>query len=235
MIYINNTMPPFIISIEGNIGSGKSTFVRFLQSKMKNIVFLQEPVKDWETIIDTNGESILSKFYKDQQTYSFSFQMMAYISRLAMIKETIQKNPNAIIVTERCLQTDRHVFAKMLYDEGKIEDINYEIYLKWFDTFYDDYPISHYIYLQTSPQTSYDRVLARNRPGEDISLDYLQKCHSYHEKWLETPTIKAKTSYINANDNKSCMEVWIKCVGKVIEKGVAQNRNITMNGMFNSI
>ena len=34
-------MAPLIISIEGNIGSGKSTFVSYLQKTMKNVVFLQ--------------------------------------------------------------------------------------------------------------------------------------------------------------------------------------------------
>ena len=58
---------PTIISIEGNIGVGKSTVVDLLKSKYSNlqnqsIVFLQEPVKQWETIKDKSGASILEKF-----------------------------------------------------------------------------------------------------------------------------------------------------------------------------
>ena len=34
-----------------------------------------------------------------------------------------------IIITERSLYTDKHVFAKMLHDQGKIEDVCYQIYL----------------------------------------------------------------------------------------------------------
>jgi len=70
-----------IFTIEGNIGSGKSTLIRLLKQKYPEIICLLEPVKEWEGIKDKQGENILTKFYKDQEKYSFSFQMMAYISR----------------------------------------------------------------------------------------------------------------------------------------------------------
>jgi|TARA_B110001469_G_scaffold37180_1_gene37131 deoxyguanosine kinase len=222
-------MSPFILSVEGNIGSGKSTFVKYLQSNFRDIIFLQEPVNEWSKITDSKGETILSKFYKDQQSYSFSFQMMAYISRLALIKETVKNNPNAIIVTERCLLTDKQVFAQMLYDEEKIEDINYDIYLKWFDTFYDDYPISHYVYLQTSPQVAFERVKMRCREGETIPLEYLEKCNAYHEKWLKSSVMRSKTTYINANENETFMPLWLNCVRKIIETNCNQNNNLLTN------
>ena len=109
---------PLIVSIEGNIGSGKTTLMEYLKThfKSKSIVFLKEPVDEWETIKDHEGTTMLQKFYADQEKYSFSFQMMAYISRLSLLKDTIENNPDAIIITERSLMTDRHVFAKMLYD-----------------------------------------------------------------------------------------------------------------------
>ena len=124
-----------IYSIEGNIGSGKSTFIDILrkENKLKNSVYLEEPVKVWETIKDKNGVTILEKFYGNQEKYSFSFQLMAYISRLSELKKKIKENPSKIIFTERSILTDRNVFAKMLYDDKKIEEINYNIYLKWFD------------------------------------------------------------------------------------------------------
>ena len=178
-----------IISIEGNIGSGKSTLLHHLKSHFKNdknIIFLKEPVEDWETINDGNGNTILQKFYEDQYRYSFSFQMMAYISRLAILKETIDLNPNAIIITERCLYTDKLVFAKMLYDAGKIELINYKIYLKWFDVFAKEYPISKVIYVNTEPDICIKRINKRSRNGEQhIPIEYLRECHKYHTAMLD--------------------------------------------------
>ena len=104
-----------IISIDGNIGSGKSTIVQklkeYFQKQNKNIIFLQEPINEWDKIKDKNGITILEKFYQNQEKYSFAFQMMAYISRLSLLKKTIEENSDAIIITERCLNTDSYVFA----------------------------------------------------------------------------------------------------------------------------
>ena len=178
-----------IISIEGNIGSGKTTLLAELKTKFgnnQNIVFLKEPVDDWATITDVNGVTMLEKFYANQKEYSFPFQMMAYISRLALLKNAIKENPNGIIITERSLYTDREVFAKMLYDSGFIELVNYKIYLKWFDTFAQECPVSKIIYVNTDPKICFDRIKKRSRTGEsNIPLDYLENCHKYHNDMLD--------------------------------------------------
>ena len=179
----------YIFNIEGNIGSGKSTLVRILEKNMKcinsiPIIYVQEPVDEWNTIKDKNGMTILEKFYNDQHKYAFSFQMMAYISRLSIVKRIIRTNPNAIIICERSVFTDKEVFAKMLYADGKIEEVNYQIYLQWFNEFIDDIPISGIIYVNTTPENSKMRVDFRARVGENIQLEYLKKCHNYHNEWL---------------------------------------------------
>jgi deoxyadenosine/deoxycytidine kinase len=177
-----------IVSIDGNIGSGKSTLLEELEKKYinnPNIIFLKEPVDEWSEIKDENEITILEKFYKDQKKYSFSFQMMAYISRLALLKSTIQANPNAIIITERSLFTDKMVFAKMLYDSGDIELVNYKIYLKWFDTFVEEYPLYKVIYIKTIPEICFERISKRSRTGESsIPLEYLINCDKYHDNML---------------------------------------------------
>ena len=119
------------ISIEGNIGGGKTTLLAEIKKIWadKQIIFVREPVDEWEKIKDQQGLSILEKFYENQEKYAFSFQMVAFISRLKLLKEAVENNPNAIIITERSLYTDKLVFAKMLYDSNKIEYINYQIYL----------------------------------------------------------------------------------------------------------
>lgn len=210
-----------IFTIEGNIGSGKSTLVRILKDELgneTNIVFLEEPVKIWETIKDNCGETIISKFYNNQEKYAFSFQMMAYISRLSMLKEAIKDNPNSIIICERCLYTDKNVFAKMLYHDGKIDEVEYQIYIKWFEEFISEIPLNGIIYVQAEPDVSYRRVIKRSREGETIPLEYLQSCHSYHEKWINT---FEKTLYLDANVNKSYTHEdykdWINDVVKFIK------------------
>jgi len=178
-----------IISIEGNIGSGKTTLLGHVKETLKGnpkVIFLKEPVDDWETIKDNEGHTMLQKFYADQEKYSFPFQMMAYISRLVLLKEAIKMNPNATLVTERSLFTDKMVFAKMLFESCKIEDVNYQIYLKWFDAFADECPVSQIVYVRTDPNLCHERITKRSRTGEDcIPLGYLQDCHKYHESMLD--------------------------------------------------
>jgi deoxyadenosine/deoxycytidine kinase len=184
-----------IISIEGNIGSGKSTLVDYLKNNYtdKNIVYLQEPVDEWNNIKDENNITILEKFYANQTKYSFAFQMMAYISRLDLLRNSIKNNPNSIIITERSLFTDKYVFAQMLYDSNKMEKIEYEIYNKWFNSMIDLAPLSKVIYLKTEPYVSYNRIKKRNRDGENqIPFEYIKECHEYHNHMIDILNIDKK-------------------------------------------
>lgn len=207
-----------VVSIEGNIGSGKSTLLSNLKEHYKEnakIVFVDEPVSEWEKIIDPNsGENMIQKFYNDQEKYSFPFQMMAYISRLAMLKDVYENNDNCIIITERSLFTDKYVFAQMLYDDGKIEDINYQIYKKWFDTFAKDFPVDQFIYVNTHPNKCYDRVGKRSRTGEsNIPLDYLVNCDTYHNKMMTNfTTILTLDGNVDINEKQTQMQEWIQLI-----------------------
>ena len=138
-----------IVSIEGNIGSGKSTLIQRLKKENTSFIFLPEPVDLWNEIKDSSGVTIIEKYYADKQKYSFSFQMMAYITRLSQIQKCINESADdCVIITERCLNTDRYVFAKMLYDTKFIEDIEYSIYTRWFDEFIDFSYINSFIYIK---------------------------------------------------------------------------------------
>jgi deoxyadenosine/deoxycytidine kinase len=218
-----------IISIDGNIGSGKSTLMGNLKayfSDNKNIVFLKEPVDEWETITDENGTTILEKFYENPSKYGFSFQIMAYISRLDVIRKEIKKNPNAIFISERSLFTDKLVFAKMLYESGNIELINYKIYLKWFDAFVSDFSINGVIYVNTEPEICHERILKRARTGENnIPLEYLQNCHKYHVNMLDTASTECVCKnqiVLNGNtdiyENKEQLNSWIEQINEFIHK-----------------
>lgn len=184
----SNTQPTRIVSIEGNIGGGKSTLLKKMREKYSNnqlIVFVDEPVDEWENITDKNGTTMLELFYKDPTKHAFAFQMMAFISRLSKLKEAVEKNPNAIIITERSLHTDKMVFAEMLRDSNDISREHHQIYLKWFEMFAKDYPVSKIIYVNTPPKICYERISLRSRNGEsNIPLDYLEKCHAYHNNMI---------------------------------------------------
>ena len=233
-----------IVSIEGNIGSGKSTLLETLKTIFKensNVLFLREPVDEWEKIKDKDGNTMLQKFYANQKEYSFAFQMMAYISRLTILRETVRdimnkvsfnqdKNENDknekdkyIIITERSLYTDKFVFAKMLYDQGKIEDVMYQIYLNWFDEFAKDFPVNDVIYVNTDPTKCYERIHKRARVGEEvIPLAYLTACHNYHNAFLDESTgIKATQLVLNGNldifQNSQIVDDWIASIKNFLQ------------------
>jgi len=191
MSAFNKTNKPLIISIEGNIGSGKSTIIEKLENSFGDIrdkiVLLKEPVGVWETIKDhATGENILEKFYKNQEKYAFPFQVMAYASRLTMIRNAIQENPNcSVIICERSLEADKNIFANMLHDDGLIEDINYQIYSSFCKEYARDFGLDGIIYIDADAEVCHNRINKRSRQGEGgISLEYLQKCKKYHDKWL---------------------------------------------------
>lgn len=222
-----------IVSIEGNIGSGKTTLLENLKQHYVNnerIIFLREPVNEWEKIKDKDGNTMLQKFYKDQTTYSFAFQMMAYISRLKILRDAVaeikSKNDGNlyIIITERSLYTDKLVFARMLHDQQKIEDVCYQIYLNWFDEFVKDYPIDCCVYVKTSPENCYTRVHKRARDGEElIPLDYLSNCHKYHEEFLSgEKEFKSEQLLLDGNidifENEKIVEEWLECVHDFIHE-----------------
>ena len=138
---------------------------------------------------------------------------MAYISRLSIILEALKKNPK-MIITERCLLTDKHIFAKMLFDDNKMEDVEYQIYNKWFNEFNKQVQLSNIVYIKTDPVKCYQRIKTRAREGEDgIPLEYLEKCDSYHDQFIESCESSVTTIRLNGNidvDEKSKEKIYIQ-------------------------
>ena len=207
----NNPTCCTIVSIEGNIGSGKTTgkekLKQYIMQKksMDSTIFVDEPTDEWQTIQDDKGVPILVNLYTDLKRFAFRFQMMAYISRLKKLRDAV-RNPNIkIIITERCLITDAHVFAKMLYDSKHIEEDEYQIYTRWFDEFAKEVEPSCIVYFKASTDICMNRIKKRGRPGEqEIQYDYLDKCNMYHDQWLITnPTNLIPVMILNANEENS--------------------------------
>jgi deoxyadenosine/deoxycytidine kinase len=105
----------------------------------------------------------------------------------------------------------------MLYDDGMIDSIGYQIYNKWFTEFQEMSVPYHYVYLRTDPEISKSRVDSRARAEENIPIDYLKKCHQYHESWLNAID---SIHVIDANQDlreNSDIEGWISLVKSLID------------------
>jgi deoxyadenosine/deoxycytidine kinase len=215
---------PRIVAIEGNIGAGKTTIFESLKTRLAHlgtrVLFMPEPVDLWQTVADESGETALAKFYRDPTKYAFSFQIMAYSSRLAMLRRLIRENPDCeLVVCERSLEADRNIFAKLLYAEGNMESVEFQIYEMLFRDTAPEFPLSAAVYIDADPEVCSARIAKRSRNGESsIALDYLEKCHDHYDAWLLDPTTtfpmlridtNAEASY-SQDDAEDCGNKWVE-------------------------
>jgi thymidylate kinase len=128
-----------LVSIEGNIGAGKSTLLQALRVRNPSFHFIDEPVGIWQTLKNEAGESLLEVYYKDPKRWSYTFQSCALMSRFQSVSQAahaVERSPSkqrTVVVTERCLDTDFHVFTKMLCEDGCINSMELEIYRRLYE------------------------------------------------------------------------------------------------------
>lgn len=182
-----------IVSIEGNIGVGKSTFIDILGKKWDydgGYEIVPEPVDLWKNLVNADGKNILQTFYEDIPRWAYSFQNVACITRMMKMEEIISNSDSKYIFLDRSLGTDKNVFEAMLYDQKQLSELEHQMYNLWCD-FYHKYVRSQsnqiYIYLKASPEICADRIKKRGRVEEEsIGLDYLKGLNDYHDSWLLT-------------------------------------------------
>ncbi|CAD8088699.1 unnamed protein product [Paramecium sonneborni] len=185
-----------IISLEGNIGAGKSTLFEILKQEYPQAIFLMEPLERWQKINGNSELNILEKYYSDVERWGFTFQIYAYQSRLMawdrqlqQILQNKQQNKDPILVfTERSIESARELFFKLCYKDGKISQIEFEIYeefYEWLMNHYKQYLIDCVIYVNTPPEICLQRLIQRGRQEEAcVPLEYLKNLHQRHEDWL---------------------------------------------------
>jgi deoxyadenosine/deoxycytidine kinase len=198
-------MNPIILSIDGNIGAGKSTFLNQLKKQFPKWHFVDEPVDTWTKFVNEDNESLLEVFYKDRKRWSYTFQNCAFLTRVRSITKAIkdwktecQTKPdeivNNIFITERSVATDFNVFAKMLHQEGSLNKMEWDMYRQWYRYLSTDTKINGIIYITCNHELCKDRINIRSRTGEDaIPMEYLEQLHEYHEYWIENTTIPVIT------------------------------------------
>ena len=222
-----------IISLEGNIGAGKSTLLEKLEVHFADnptIQFLREPVDVWEGVRDTDGETILQKFYKNPQKHAFSFQVMAYASRLSALTRLLKENPECtVVICERSLDADKYIFAKMLHDDGAMDDVEYQIYQMFSAAQTSAMKLDGIVYLDTEPDACFTRVANRGRDGEEgISLDYLYRCREYHEMWFSADKREGSLLRLNTTPEASYVAgdvggEWVMAVSRFVEKWIRES------------
>jgi deoxyadenosine/deoxycytidine kinase len=181
----------FVVSIEGNIGSGKTTLLNSLKLEMPEAQVLDEPVGQWSSLKNESGKSLLELFYEDKKRWSYTFQNCAILTRLIAFSALNKREPSqSTVLSERSILTDKYVFAEMLKTDGLLDELEWQLYCMWFDSFGSQYNVSAIIYVNTSPETSFQRILERQRKGEEnIPFEYIQRLDQQHKKWLSETSI----------------------------------------------
>ena len=200
-----------IITIDGNIGCGKTGVLNYLHKSHKYAIDL-EPVDNWQ--------KYLNRIYNEEKNENlelsniFDFQVRIWLDR-CWIQSKIEAN---IILVERSPSFIRNVFIKNAVNCKDITKKETEIldYLhKKTDYLWEN---NIYIYLQSNPISCLARIKKRNRISEDkISIEYLEKIHELHRMHYNSMINKKTEIYIINVENKT-IQMIANDVNDIIKK-----------------
>jgi deoxyadenosine/deoxycytidine kinase len=195
-----------IITIDGNIGSYKTSILNYFHKNYKLAIDL-EPIDNWT--------EYLANLYNTPNS-SYDFQIKVWIDRC-----WIQEKTNMVILMERSPNFIKNVFVRKAYEDKTINEAEYENIIRLHKTTDDLWKPNGYIYLRSEPEKCLQRINKRGRYAEkNVKLEYIQKLHELHEQ-----------NYKSALDNK--MNI---IVIDVENKGISEICNeILSSELYNDI
>lgn len=174
-----------IISVEGNIGASKTTFLDIVQQALPDIEIIQEPVDVWKNF---EGHNVLQAYYDNPAETSFMFQGLALLTRL---EAQLRPQTANIRIVERSGLSD-YCFAKNCFEAGLMTQMEFDVYCGWYRLASKIVPkVDMVIYLRTSPQVCHERIKRRLRAEETcIPIEYLEGLHRVHDdRFLATSVV----------------------------------------------
>ncbi|XP_077687660.1 thymidine kinase 2, mitochondrial isoform X1 [Eretmochelys imbricata] len=173
------------ICVEGNIASGKTTCLDYF-AKTASIEVLTEPVPKWRNV---HGHNLLGLMYQDSSRWGITLQ--TYI-QLTMLEQHTKPMISPLRMMERSIHSAKHIFVENLYRSGRMPKVDYVVLTEWFEWIVKntDVSVDLIVYLQTSPETCYERLKNRCREEEKIiAMEYLEAIHQLYEEWLIKQTL----------------------------------------------
>ncbi|GMH42028.1 hypothetical protein BSKO_09947 [Bryopsis sp. KO-2023] len=179
------------LSVEGNISSGKSTFLNWLSEEPLQVAdiceVVPEPVSMWQSVGGNPNNNLLDRFYADAEKYAYEFQNYVFLTRLQQNRNTWQGS-KPLRILERSVFSDRLVFVRAVHEARWLSDLQLELYDSWFNPMLREVPglvPDGFIYLRAEPSTCMRRLKRRGR-SEETSVDenYLAGLHHKHEEWF---------------------------------------------------
>ena len=186
----------YIFSIEGNIGSGKTTIIHHLQRLYKDVLLVEEPVKDWQNL---EGENLLKKKNEDLNRWGYSFEAYVLITKMNELTK-IADSDKKIVLIERCMLTDK-AFFDVNVQNGFSTPMEEAMFQNLFEFLSRNiYPkLSGIIYLDTPVEECIKRMEERGRKEEkSIKADYLTQLDEHFKQVVNgsgIPTLYLKGKY----------------------------------------
>lgn len=167
-----------IISIEGNIGSGKSSCIDALCTYEDVLCashdgalgpVLSEPLHRWK--------AWLPDLYSGKPVH-----LTVQVAVLVAYRDLIQGlSPDQRTIVERCPSTSIEVFAKEAYAEGWLDERAISLLTDLHRCI--GWAPEAMVYIRTSPSVCMQRLRQRDRTGEEgITFDLLCRLHDLHEQ-----------------------------------------------------
>ena len=162
------------IAVSGNIGAGKTTLTEKLA---KHYGWTQE-------LESVDENPYLREFYEDMEKWSFHLQVYFLNSRFQQIQRL--RAGDKVVIQDRTIYEDAHIFAKSLYGSGKFTEKDYHTYLGLYNSMiaYVNAP-DLLIYLKADIPRLVANIEKRGRVYENaIRLDYLKNLNRHYEEWI---------------------------------------------------
>lgn len=163
------------LAVAGNIGSGKSSLTHLLSLRF-----------GWRPYFESVEDNpYLSDFYADMKRWSFNLQVY-FLSNRFRSHKTITEGPDSVIL-DRAIYEDAEIFARNLYEIGKMERRDYENYVALYQVMTEYLrPPDLLIYLRAGVDTLAKQISLRGRDFEQsIGRDYLEQLNAHYESWIQ--------------------------------------------------
>lgn len=183
------------ITIEGNIGAGKTTLSNLLQKHL-----------DANLILEQFAENpFLPKFYQDRDKYSFPLELSFLADRYRQLKEML----NTRDLFNQYLISDYLFIKSKLFAKINLPVDEYKLYETLFDIIYPNLPEPDLlIYLHAPLDKLKENIRRRNRDYEqDMDEDYLIELQNAYLQLIKTDKFRTliidttQTDFLNNPDH----------------------------------
>lgn len=164
------------IAIAGNIGSGKTTLTQMLTARYDAKCYLEE-----------SNNPYIGDFYEDMNRWSFNLQIYFLGSRIRQTLDMLSDRGQGVIIQDRTIYEDAHIFADNLHQMGLMSSRDIETYMKMFRLVTSLIPKPDLlIYLKASVPTLISQIRKRGREYEmNIDEKYLKRLNDKYNDWVE--------------------------------------------------